>query len=165
MGLANALDNIISHDKITRFLTNAELTNKELWQLIKPTLRKYENEKGVIIFDDTIIHKPYSEENDLIAWHFDHTQNKTVKGMNRLNCIYHHNDKTIPLAFILIKKTKHYLDKEGKEKRVVLQKSRNVQRHGCRNPETMDGSCYKYIAVTGFQHPCWNDIVVFILLF
>lgn len=53
----------------------------------------------------------------MICWHYDHTQNKSVKGINLLNCIYHYNGKTIPLSFDLIKKTVNYIDtKTGKAK-------------------------------------------------
>jgi hypothetical protein len=117
-GLSYALDNAVRHDKITRFLSSESFSNKDLWQLVKPAIRGHENKGGAIIFDDTIIPKPYSEENDLISWHYDHTQNKNVKGVNMLNCIYHYDHKTIPLGFVLIKKTECYLDKKtGKERR------------------------------------------------
>jgi len=41
-----------------------------------------------LIFDDTIEEKPYTDENEIIAWHFDHCQNRIVKGVNILNCLY-----------------------------------------------------------------------------
>ena len=33
------LDGAISHDKITRFLSEADFTSADLWQLVKPTVR------------------------------------------------------------------------------------------------------------------------------
>ena len=38
--------------------------------------------EGALIFDDTIQEKPYTDENELISWHFDHSKNRTVKGIN-----------------------------------------------------------------------------------
>ena len=35
-GLSKALGGSISHDQITRFLTNKDLNSKQLWKLVKP---------------------------------------------------------------------------------------------------------------------------------
>lgn len=79
-GLSNALDGVISHDKITRFLSEGDYGSKQLWQLVKPEIRKIESEEGILIFDDTIQEKPYTDENSLITWHYDHTMGKPSKG-------------------------------------------------------------------------------------
>jgi hypothetical protein len=54
--------------------------------------------------------KPYTSENDLINWHFHHTLGRSVKGINLLNCIYHSNDASLPVAFKLITKPIQYSD-------------------------------------------------------
>jgi hypothetical protein len=47
--MANLIEGV-SHDQITRFL-NAELfTDKDLWKIVKPHLRRIESEDGVLIF-------------------------------------------------------------------------------------------------------------------
>ena len=48
-----------------------------------------ERDDGVLIFDDTIQAKPHTDENELICWHYDHIQDRTVKRINLLNCVYH----------------------------------------------------------------------------
>ena len=58
-GLSALLDNEISHDKITRFLSSNKFNSKSLWQLVKPTVREIESQEGVLIFDDTIQEKAY----------------------------------------------------------------------------------------------------------
>jgi hypothetical protein len=81
-------------------------------------VRKIEEDTGVLIVDDTVQEKPHSQENDLIAWHFDHTVNRAVKGINLLNCLYYANGVSLPVAFELIIKPLRYCDlKDGKEKR------------------------------------------------
>ncbi|MCK5513467.1 MAG: IS701 family transposase, partial [Deltaproteobacteria bacterium] len=50
-GLSATLDNKISHDKVTRFLASNDFNSKQLWTLVKPTVRKIESEDGVLIFD------------------------------------------------------------------------------------------------------------------
>ena len=57
-------------------------------------VRQIEQPDGVLIFDDTIQEKPFSKENALISWHFDHTKNRTVKGINLLNCVCHAGEVT-----------------------------------------------------------------------
>jgi hypothetical protein len=117
-GLSNALDGAISHDKITRFLKEEEYGSKHLWQFVKPVIRKIESDEGIIIFDDTIEEKPYTDENPLITWHYDHTAGKAVKGVNILSALYHGQGMTIPFLFQPIQKTEQYIDKKtGKEKK------------------------------------------------
>jgi hypothetical protein len=103
-GLSKLLNNNISHDKITRFLSASDYTSINLWQLVKPTVRTIESDDGLLIFDDTIEEKLYTDENEIITWHFDHTKNRSVKGVNILNCLYHANDINIPVAFEIVRK-------------------------------------------------------------
>jgi hypothetical protein len=88
-GLSSLLDGSISHDKITRLLSGQEYGSKDLWQEVKPLVRAHENEDACLIFDDTIISKPYTDENDLICWHWDHSKNRNEKGINLLTAFYH----------------------------------------------------------------------------
>jgi hypothetical protein len=117
-GLSKALDGSISHDKITRFLSEEDFESKELWQLVKPVIRQIESEEGLLIFDDTIEEKPYTDENSLITWHYDHMAGRSVKGVNILSALYHNQGVTIPFNFQPIQKTEVYIDKKtGEEKR------------------------------------------------
>ena len=103
-GLSSLLDGQISHDQVTRFLSQADYTSKELWHQVKSVVRTIEREDGVLIFDDTIQEKPYTDENELICWHFDHSKNRSVKGLNLLNCIYQAGDVSVPVAYELVRK-------------------------------------------------------------
>jgi hypothetical protein len=117
-GLSAMLDNQISHDKVTRFLAEREYSSKDLWLLAKPTIRLIETEDGCLVFDDTIEEKKYTDENDIIAWHFDHSKGRNLKGINILSSIYHNENGTIPLAFEIVKKDQEFMDpKTGKKKR------------------------------------------------
>lgn len=55
--LSRMLDGDISHDPVTRFLSSQTFSSKDLWKLVRPTLRQIESDEGVLIFDDTIIEK------------------------------------------------------------------------------------------------------------
>lgn len=103
-GLSRALDGNVSHDKITRFLSKKDLDSKELWKLVKPVIREHEKEEGVLIVDDTIEKKPHTQESELICWHHDHLENRSVKGINIVNYIYNVDDINIPVSFDVVKK-------------------------------------------------------------
>lgn len=117
-GMSTALDGAISHDDITRFLSEREYTNKDFWKLVKPVVRRIETDDGVCILDDTIEEKAYTDENDIIAWHYDHVFNRNVKGVNILNAVYHSECGTAPLGCAIVRKDVPFTDpKTGKQKR------------------------------------------------
>src|SRR3954447_6691052 len=103
-GLSAMVDGEVSHDKVTRFLSEREYTSKDLWREVKSTVRQLEGEDGVLIFDDTICEKAWTDENEVVCWHYDHTKGRSVKGINLLNALYHHGDVSIPVAFEVVKK-------------------------------------------------------------
>jgi hypothetical protein len=109
-GLSRLLDNAFSHDQITRFLAGADYTSRDLWALVKPAVRAVETDDGVLIFDDTLQEKPHSDENEIIAWHFDHCTNRAVKGVNILNGLYHAGGVNVPVAFEIVRKDLPYCE-------------------------------------------------------
>jgi hypothetical protein len=89
--LSRATGNSISHDKVTRFLSAKDFTPSDLWQFAKPLIRSIQIEKnddGVLIIDDSIEENPYTDENEIIAWHYDHCKGRNVKGINFVSAIY-----------------------------------------------------------------------------
>src|SRR5438270_11578812 len=117
-GLARLLSNEISHDAVTRFLSSEPKTSAALWHVVKPLVRQVEQDDGVIIVDDSIEEKPSTDENELVSWHYDHSQDRTVKGINFLTAAYEVGGVCLPLAFDLVTKTVTYVDKKtGKQKR------------------------------------------------
>jgi len=120
-GLSAMVNRQVSHDQITRFLSDREYTSKDLWHEVKAKVRKVERDDAVLIFDDTVQEKPYTDENEVMCWHYDHSKGQAVQGFNLLNCLYHVGDISIPVAFELIKKPVEYCDlKTRKRKRASL---------------------------------------------
>lgn len=109
-GMSSALNGAISHDAITRFLSDREYTNKDLWKLVKPVIREIETDDGVIAIDDTIEEKQYTDENDIVAWHWDYVFNRSVKGVNILNCVYVNERGTAPIGCTIVKKDLLFTD-------------------------------------------------------
>jgi len=117
-GLATLLQGGISHDQVTRFLSSQPRTSADLWKIAKPFVRLVQSDQASMIVDDSISEKPYTDENDIVCWHYDHSHQRIVKGINFLSVLYHSQGMSLPVGFALIAKTEHYLDKkDGKEKR------------------------------------------------
>ena len=122
-GLATAtsmsmvLDNLISHDKITRLLKSGFITSRRLWSEVKPMCQEIEQDDAVLIIDDSIEGKPYTDCNEMISWHFDHTQGRSVKGVNFISAIYHSWEMSLPVGVAFVKKDVLYKGSNGKEKR------------------------------------------------
>ena len=121
-GLSDILDGEVSHDKITRFLSLEDLDEKYLWKKAKKLVRAYEDESACLIFDDTVIEKPYMDEDAIICWHFDSKEGKAVKGINLLTAFYNSEKSDqilrVPIGYRVIAKTEEYTDeKSGEQKR------------------------------------------------
>ena len=124
-GLSNLLDGKVSHDQVTRALSSQACTSKDLWLPVKPTLRQVESEEGCLIFDDSIVEKPWRDENELIGWHYDHSKGRHVKGINLLNCLYHIEKTSIPIAFELIHKPLVYCDIKTRQETCLSEITKN----------------------------------------
>jgi hypothetical protein len=120
-GLSEVLEGELSHDKITRFLSTESFDEKTLWKKIKKLVRAFEDENASLIFDDTIIEKPYMDENEIICWHYNSKEGKAVKGINLLSSFYS-SEKAgqilrVPIGFRVIAKTEEYIDEKSGEQR------------------------------------------------
>lgn len=106
-GLSAMTGGEVSHDKVTRFLSEKDLDSRTLWRLVKPVVRQLEREEdsGVLIVDDTIEEKSYTDESELICWHYDHSQGRNVKGINLISALYRVGEASIPVAFEVVKKS------------------------------------------------------------
>jgi SRSO17 transposase len=82
-GLSNLLNGEMSHDAITRFLSERDYTSKDLW--------------------------------------------KQVKGINLLNCLYHVNGVSIPVAFELVRKNSYSCELDTRQEKRVSAVTKNEQ--------------------------------------
>jgi len=111
-GLARLLDGEVSHDQITRFLAGEPKRSADLWRIAKPFVRQIESDSGVIVIDDSIEEKEYTDENELICWHWDHSKGRNVKGINFLSALYVTDQGALPVAFDLVAKAEAYVDEK-----------------------------------------------------
>lgn len=117
-GMSELLDGSVSHDKITRFLNKNNFSPKDLWKYVKNKVRSVEEEKGgVLIVDDAIEEKPYTDENEIVSWHFSHAKGRCVKGINLLSCLVRYKDTSLPISFETVRKDLYFRDPKTKKEK------------------------------------------------
>ena len=99
----------------------AEYTSKELWHQVKSVVRTIEREDGVLIFDDTIQQKPYTDENELICWHFDHSINRFPVLLHRR--VFTNKDDSTGILYLACSD----LDQHGDALETIYQKRWEVE--------------------------------------
>lgn len=109
-GLSHILEGSISHDDVTRFVQSLRASSQELWQQAKPVVRQAQQalgglEAGYLIVDDSIIEKAYTDENGLICFHYDHSKDRYVKGINLVSMILKLGTVNLPVAYEPVVKT------------------------------------------------------------
>ena len=150
-GLSRLVDGAVSHDSVTRFLTDNDLTSKSLWLKVKGLVREHQSASGCLVFDDTIIPKEYTDENDLVCWHYDHTEGHSVKGINLLSAFYvsQKDEKTeplrVPVSYELIQKPVVMCDLETKKEIRKVTTTKNELMRGMINTAISNQLIFKYI--------------------
>lgn len=129
-GLSSLLGNAVSHDRITRLLSGRDFSSADLWQFVKPLVRKVQSDDAVLVIDDSIEAKPYTDESELICWHWDHTVGRSVKGINLLTTLYYSQGVSLPVAFELVTKPDFVtVKKTGRQKRAAKVTKNDLYRH------------------------------------
>jgi len=117
-GMASLLS--VSHDKITRCLSQGVYDSKYLWEYVKPYVQELTQSEETIVlsFDDSIEEKRYTDESELICWHYDHTFGRSVRGVNFLTAFVEVGGMRLPCAVEFIQKSEWETDaKTGRQKR------------------------------------------------
>ena len=86
-GLSELLEGEVSHDQVSRYLAGKTKTAADLWGTVKSFVREVQSEAGVLIIDDAIEEKPYTDENDIVCWPYDHSKERMRKGINFLTAL------------------------------------------------------------------------------
>lgn len=123
--LSEVLERRVSHDKITRMLSQGILNSEKLWKEAKVICSEIKSNDAVLILDDSVEEKRYSKRNEMIQYHFDHTQNRSIKGVNFLTALYNSWEMSIPVGVDFIEKTERYIDKKSKKEKVRSPISKN----------------------------------------
>ncbi len=116
----------ISHDKLTRFLSN----NNEKRELDIKSLPK----GGSLIFDDTSINKSFSKNIEGVRYVWCSSINKAVKGYTLIKIIYVYGNKIYNLTDIIWEK------KEGTKNEVIREELKKLHEAGL-EPEIVLFDC------------------------
>ena len=126
-GLAAMFDGEISHDQVSRFLREQTYGSKEIWGYVKADVRKQEQPKeGVLLLDDTISEKNYTDENTINCWHYSHAKHQHVKGINLLSCLVRYGDVALPIGYEVVQKDLLYCDLKTRKQKRKANVSKNV---------------------------------------
>ena len=109
-GLSRLVDGALSHDHITRWLSSATWHSADIWRQAKSLIRQAEAQRpaeefAVLVVDDSILEKAHTDANELICTHWDHRQQRYVKGLNFVTLLYQAEELALPLAVELVRKT------------------------------------------------------------
>ena len=66
--LSVRLTGAISHDRITRLLSDDKFTSSDLCKVVNPHARKIQSDDAILVIDDCIQENPYTDESELICW-------------------------------------------------------------------------------------------------
>jgi hypothetical protein len=155
VGLSDLLHGQISHDKVTRFLNGKQFASKELWEHIKLEIRKIEQDVGgVLILDDTIEEKTYTDENEIICWHYSHAKGRCVKGINLLSCLVRYGDTALPVTYEPISKDVLFCDIATKKIRRQSSISKNQMFRSMIAQSINNGVKFDYILADNWFGAC-----------
>ncbi|AGN15017.1 TPA: transposase [Legionella pneumophila] len=116
-GLSDLVDGAFAHNKVTRFLRFEHFGSKSLWHYVKKPVRSQETVGGVLILDDSIEEKPYSDENEVNCWYYSHAKGAVLKGINILYCMVRYADFSVSIGYKVIKKDIAYCDIKTRQTR------------------------------------------------
>jgi len=126
--LSRVLNKEVSHDKFTRMLKEGAFGSEYLWRKVKPFVRQVQSNEGILIFDDVIVTKEWTDENEIVCWHYDHSKGRNVKGINILNMLYHVEEISLPVGFEVVRKPNEFRDERGRKKRKAQQTKNELMR-------------------------------------
>ncbi len=75
-----------SHDTINRYLRGEKLTPRLLWDNVEYLSQL--DEDGLIIFDDTVIDKNFSNRIEIVRRQYSGTEHRVLRGIGLISCVY-----------------------------------------------------------------------------
>ena len=56
--------------------------------------------------------KTYSDENEIVCYHWDHSKKRHIKGVNYLICLFEKDGIRVPIATEIIGKNEYFIDQK-----------------------------------------------------
>ncbi len=99
LSLAEVSPITLSHDAVSRWLTDTKCQPKDIWEAAKGEILSSNND-GVIIADETVIDKSRSDKIELTSWLYSGTEHDIVKGIGLLNFLWQNSrEEAIPMDY------------------------------------------------------------------
>ena len=76
----------LSHDLVNRYLAEAKLTPRMIWE--QSAMDLIQSENGYLIFDDTVIDKDHATQIESVRWQYSGNAHKVIRGIGLINCVY-----------------------------------------------------------------------------
>ena len=90
-----------AHDSFTRLLNRLEPDAEALWREVRPLLPK----QGVLVFDDTVLDKPFARHMGLVGRHWSGRHKRVVQGINLVTAVWTDGDALWPCDYRLVDKS------------------------------------------------------------
>ena len=103
--LSEVVDNQYSHDQISRMLYTQGINDKTLYMQGKRMMKAIDAKgKKALILDDSVLGKPHSKVNGLVSYHYDHSEQRCIKGINFISALWADEQCSIPLSMQVVVK-------------------------------------------------------------
>ncbi len=100
-----------SHDQLNRLLNTQRIPARERWRSVRNDIEF--DEDGYLLFDDTVISKPYAKEIQPVRRQWSGSEKRVIQGIGLVTCVYV-NPKTH--RYWIIDYRIYDYDREGKTK-------------------------------------------------
>ena len=100
-----------SHDQLNRLLNTQRIPARELWRSVRNDIEF--DEDGYLLFDDTVISKPYAKEIQPVRRQWSGSEKRVIQGIGLVTCVYV-NSKTH--RYWIIDYRIYDYDRDGKTK-------------------------------------------------
>lgn len=87
----------LSHDSISRWLTDEKVQPKDLWQAAG---KEVVGTPGILVFDDVVIDKSRSGKTELVNWQYAGSKHDITKGIGVVNALWQTDkDQYVPMDY------------------------------------------------------------------
>jgi len=94
--LSRVSPTVMSHDAVNHWLATNKLTPKMVWKHSQSMVRK---EIGYLIFDDSVLDKPYAQEIPLVKLQYSGKHHRLVKGIAVVTLLWTDGEKIVPVDY------------------------------------------------------------------
>ena len=127
--LSEVVDNEYSHDQISRMLYHADVDDEKIYWQSKRIVKAQNSEgKKVLILDDSVQPKPHSKVNGVVAYHYDHSQQRCIKGINFISVLWADERCSVPVSMKVVVKELQWDHKKQQEVWKAVQTKNDIFR-------------------------------------